>query len=68
METEADTVAEPDGTGMEGIVAEQNAMATDQEVGPENAVAGPQPDATETKNVNATAEGGGGVQLTAPVG
>ena len=74
METEADMTAEPDAmdTGMEGIVAEHSATVTvtDPEVGPENAVGGPQPDSdameTENVSVNVTAEGGGDAELAAP--
>jgi hypothetical protein len=69
METEADMAAEPDAmeTGMEEIVAERSAMATDAEVGPENAV-GPQSDTMETENDNITAEGAGNMELAAPAG
>ncbi|KAF8141451.1 hypothetical protein EV363DRAFT_1308129 [Boletus edulis] len=70
METEADIV-EPNATesGMEDIVAEHSAMATDpNSVGPENTVEGTQPDAMEMDNTDMTAEGGGDAQLAAPAG
>lgn len=78
METEADVVVGPEmmdvpvAQGMEGIVAEQSAMVTGPEVGPENVhtVGAPESDAMETEpvNVDVTAEGSGDPALAAPAG
>jgi len=71
METEADMAVEPDAieTGMEEIVSEHEAMATEPGVGLENAAGEPQSDAMETAHLSIAAEGGGGgAELAAPAG
>ncbi|KAH0836797.1 hypothetical protein J3R83DRAFT_8562 [Lanmaoa asiatica] len=71
METEDDMVVELQDTmevEMEGIVAEPSAMATDPEVGPENAARGPDAMEMVNVNVNVTAEGVGDGELVAPAG